>query len=95
MSPRCQSGLYDGRADFIKPHQEGASERDPASQSGDAAYDSGLSSENGHKVGFKPAGGIRTAKQALEWQILMNEELGRMARTRVVPLWCQWFTDRY
>ena len=31
----------------------------------------------GHKVGFKPAGGIRTAKQALEWQILMNEELGR------------------
>ena len=33
--------------------------------------------KNGHKVGFKPAGGIRTAKQALEWQILMNEELGR------------------
>jgi len=31
----------------------------------------------GHKVGFKPAGGIRTAKQALEWQILMKEELGR------------------
>ncbi|MEL0344229.1 MAG: deoxyribose-phosphate aldolase [Deltaproteobacteria bacterium] len=30
-----------------------------------------------YKVGFKPAGGIRTAKQALEWQILMNEELGR------------------
>ena len=30
-----------------------------------------------HKVGFKPAGGIRTANQALEWQILMNEELGR------------------
>ena len=30
-----------------------------------------------HKVGFKPAGGIRTAKQALEWQILMKEELGR------------------
>ncbi len=30
----------------------------------------------GYKVGFKPAGGIRTAKQALEWQILMKEELG-------------------
>lgn len=30
----------------------------------------------GHKVGFKPAGGIRTAKQALEWLILMKEELG-------------------
>ena len=33
--------------------------------------------KTGHKVGFKPAGGIRTAKQALEWQIMMNEELGR------------------
>ncbi len=32
--------------------------------------------QTGHKVGFKPAGGIRTAKQALEWLILMKEELG-------------------
>jgi deoxyribose-phosphate aldolase len=30
----------------------------------------------GQKVGFKPAGGIRTAKQALDWLILMKEELG-------------------
>ena len=30
----------------------------------------------GHKVGFKPAGGIRTAKDALNWQVLMKEELG-------------------
>lgn len=30
----------------------------------------------GHKVGFKPAGGIRTAKQALDWLVLMKEELG-------------------
>lgn len=30
----------------------------------------------GHRVGFKPAGGIRTAKQALEWMLLMKEELG-------------------
>ncbi len=29
-----------------------------------------------HKVGFKPAGGIRTAKDALNWFILMKEELG-------------------
>ena len=27
-------------------------------------------------VGFKPAGGIRTAKQSLEWLSLMKEELG-------------------
>ena len=31
----------------------------------------------GHAVGFKPAGGMRTAKDALAWQILMREELGR------------------
>jgi deoxyribose-phosphate aldolase len=29
-----------------------------------------------YKVGFKPAGGIRTAKQSLDWLILMREELG-------------------
>ncbi|HRI79189.1 MAG TPA: deoxyribose-phosphate aldolase, partial [Cyclobacteriaceae bacterium] len=32
--------------------------------------------QTGFKVGFKPAGGIRKAKQALEWLILMKEELG-------------------
>ena len=32
--------------------------------------------ETGFKVGFKPAGGIRSAKQAIEWMILMKEELG-------------------
>ena len=30
----------------------------------------------GYAVGFKPAGGIRTAKDALSWLILMREELG-------------------
>lgn len=30
----------------------------------------------GYKVGFKPAGGIGKAKQALVWQALMKEELG-------------------
>ena len=30
----------------------------------------------GSMIGFKPAGGIRTAKQALDWLILMKEELG-------------------
>jgi deoxyribose-phosphate aldolase len=31
----------------------------------------------GVTVGFKPAGGIRTAKQSLEWLTLMKEELGQ------------------
>jgi deoxyribose-phosphate aldolase len=32
--------------------------------------------KTGVRVGFKPAGGIRTAKQALDWMLLMKEELG-------------------
>ncbi len=31
----------------------------------------------GFKIGFKPAGGLKTAKDAMSWQILMNEECGR------------------
>jgi deoxyribose-phosphate aldolase len=31
----------------------------------------------GVRIGFKPAGGIRTAKDALTWLILMKEETGR------------------
>lgn len=31
----------------------------------------------GFKIGFKPAGGVRTAKDALNWLILIKEELGR------------------
>nr|XP_032815965.1 deoxyribose-phosphate aldolase [Petromyzon marinus] len=30
----------------------------------------------GNKVGFKPAGGIRSAKDALAWLVLIKEELG-------------------
>lgn len=30
----------------------------------------------GFKIGFKPAGGIQKAKQAIDWLILMKEELG-------------------
>ncbi len=32
--------------------------------------------QTGFAVGFKPAGGIRTAKQSLEWLSLMKDELG-------------------
>lgn len=33
--------------------------------------------QTGKMIGFKPAGGISTAKSALDWLILMKEELGR------------------
>jgi deoxyribose-phosphate aldolase len=32
--------------------------------------------QTGMAVGFKPAGGLRTAKQSIEWLALMKEELG-------------------
>ena len=31
----------------------------------------------GERVGFKPAGGLKTTKDALNWLVLMKEELGR------------------
>ena len=31
----------------------------------------------GFEIGFKPAGGLKTAKDAMNWLILMKEELGR------------------
>ena len=33
--------------------------------------------ETGYLIGFKPAGGISTAKVALDWLVLIKEELGR------------------
>jgi deoxyribose-phosphate aldolase len=35
------------------------------------------SEATGMAVGFKPAGGVRTARQALDWLTLMKEELGQ------------------
>jgi deoxyribose-phosphate aldolase len=31
----------------------------------------------GYKIGFKPAGGLKSSKDAMAWLILMKEELGR------------------
>jgi len=38
----------------------------------------------GYRVGFKPAGGIRTARQALDWLVMIKEELGN-----------EWLTPKY
>ena len=52
--------------------------------------------ETGMAVGFKPAGGIRTAKQSLEWLALMKEELGpSWMRCRTVPLRSQRIAGRH
>jgi deoxyribose-phosphate aldolase len=36
----------------------------------------GYAQQTGMAVGFKPAGGIRTAKQSIEWLAMIKEELG-------------------
>jgi deoxyribose-phosphate aldolase len=37
--------------------------------------------QTGYRVGLKAAGGVRTARQALDWLVLMREELGRPWQT--------------
>ena len=50
----------------------------------------------GFAIGFKPAGGLRTAKDALNWLILMREELGRrLYPQRPVPHRRQRAADRH
>lgn len=64
-------------ADFIKTStgKEGVNATLPVSLTMvRAARDYGA--RTGFKIGFKPAGGMKTAKDALNWQILMKEELG-------------------
>ncbi|XP_046844687.1 deoxyribose-phosphate aldolase-like isoform X2 [Xenia sp. Carnegie-2017] len=45
-------------------------------ESVNATFTVALVMETGYKVGFKPAGGIRSAKDSLTWLVLMKEELG-------------------
>ena len=50
----------------------------------------------GHKVGFKPAGGIRSAKDAITWLILIKEELGHdWLNNQSFPLRRVGLADRY
>lgn len=65
-------------ADFIKTStgKEGVNATLPVSLTMvRAARDYG--ERTGIKIGFKPAGGMKTAKDAIAWQILMKEEMGR------------------
>ena len=64
-------------ADFIKTStgKEGVNATLPVSLiMARALRDYGV--RTGFKIGFKPAGGLKSAKDAIAWQILMKEELG-------------------
>jgi deoxyribose-phosphate aldolase len=65
-------------ADFIKTStgKEGVNATLPVGLVMTRAIREYAADTGGVRVGFKPAGGIRTAKQALDWMILMKEELG-------------------
>ena len=50
----------------------------------------------GYQIGFKPAGGIRSAKDALNWLILIKEELGdAWLNNRLFRFGASRFTNRY
>ena len=65
-------------ADFIKTSTgKEPTKRDSASRLGDELGLSGITrSKRVWPSGFKPAGGIGTAKQSLEWLSMIKEELG-------------------
>jgi len=69
----CQAG-----ADFIKTStgKEDVNATPPVSLTMIRALRD-YGERTGEKIGFKPAGGLRTAKDALAWLTLMKEELGR------------------
>ena len=66
-------------ADFIKTStgKEAVNATLPVSLDDGALPFATTRERTGMAVGFKPAGGIRTAKQALDWLALMKDELGR------------------
>ena len=52
--------------------------------------------QTGMAVGFKPAGGIRTAKQSIDWLAMMKEELSlSWLHARSIPLRRERFVGRY
>jgi len=65
-------------ADFIKTStgKEGVNATLPVSLTMVRALRD-FGAQTGARIGFKPAGGMKTAKDAIAWQILMREELGR------------------
>jgi deoxyribose-phosphate aldolase len=72
-----QPGGHDGRLRFHQDvHRQGGHQRHAARGAGHGAQIRDYLERTGHVVGFKPAGGIRTAKQSLDWLVLIKEELG-------------------
>ena len=65
-------------ADFIKtsPGKEGVNATLPVSLVMVRALRD-YRDATGQRIGFKPAGGMKSAKDALNWQFLMREEMGR------------------
>jgi hypothetical protein len=72
-----QPGLHDGRRRLHQDvHRQGAVNATLPVGLVMVRRSASTASAPGTSVGFKPAGGIRTAKQSLDWLLLMKEELG-------------------
>ena len=64
-------------ADFIKTSTGKVhARRDAAGHARDARGDPRLRARTGRQVGMKPAGGIRTAKEAIQYLVVLYETLG-------------------
>ncbi len=69
--------MYDGRRRFHQDlDRQGKRERHPTRQPHHDPCDPRLSRRTGYRVGYKPAGGISKAKDAITYLALMKDELG-------------------
>ena len=72
-----QPGVHDGGRRFHQDlDRQGRGERHAPVGLVMARADREYRERTGHLVGLKPAGGIRAAKEALEWLALIKDELG-------------------
>ena len=72
-----EHGRDDGRRGLHQDvHRQGRRQRDAAVRLVMCRMIREYHERTGYAIGFKPAGGIRTAKNALEYLYLMKEELG-------------------
>ena len=74
---RASPGVHDGGRRLHQDlDRQGAGERHAAGGPGDVSAIREYQERTGHLVGLKAAGGLRSAREALDWMALMKDELG-------------------
>ena len=74
---RASMVVHDGRRRLHQDlDRQGKRQRDAPGGARDGALIREYLERTGHRVRLKPAGGIRSAKDSLDWLMMMKEELG-------------------